>query len=330
MRNFPVSIKGVCPLSGWTTLPAAHLLSTLGSLPPSINRAKAPRELSATSRRTEICRQYFEMSTDSVSAGDGHVARRPSQVTDQLIDGPGKGDELVMCPYCSKPLPPTVFARHPHHQRRHPGTSIEDADDQPGQLADSPSALKSSPKTLLDPLPVTSPVLVVTAQSLAPTVTAAESAGLLADKTIISPDDIERWSRLAGMPLNPSHSVETEKAKIPLAPSSGKERTTSSSRFGFFRRDSETAKDDEESDDEDGGSGYTKLTAAGSPSDEEILPDKKRETLSEVGKKQSSEIRVRDKTENDDVVIKDDELRAVLREVLGKVNQLVSHPARIR
>lgn len=288
--------------------------------------------------------------SEDFNADDPLTFRRSSQVPANN-DVPGMGDEPVMCPFCNKPLPPALFAGHDHAPPRRPMTprsSITEGRSQ--SLVSSRASIsevrikpieeekekeKSPPvaaeKKLLEALPVASPV-VANSETFAKNVTSAESADSVATKTIITTEELKRWSKLAGISVGPPEPVNAEPEKpIPLIPppTESQRSTSSSSRFGFFGRGSKATKEDgeEESDDEGGGSGYAKLTAPGSPSDEETLHDEPKEMDSKSEKRveavEPAEGEQEVQAEAMQTEVKEEDLRAVLKEVLIKVNEMV-------
>jgi len=326
--------------SGQATIPVAYLHD---SLPASPSTSKAEQSFEFTvppipPRLAKIGRRISQMSADFMPPDNDResASRRGSQV----VDVPGMGDDPVMCPFCNKPLPPALFAAHQHPLKRstttpRPSIAERRASGLPGStIPEAASPVISQQKTLLDPLPVASPVVVATAESLGPNLGVAEAADALAMKAIISPGELQRWSRLAGLPVDAPKPSEPEQ-DIPLIPPppENQRATSSSSRFGFFRKGVKAKKEEEEveeSDDEGGRSGYAKLTAPGSPSDDEGMHDESKDARADKEKSIEEKMvkeEVRTETASTVPPLKEENLREILKEILGKITQMVSHTA---
>ena len=292
----------------------------------SNSRPDQPFDFNVPPRLAKIGRRISQMSENFLPPDNDPSSRRASQI----VDVPGMGDEPVMCPFCSKPLPPALFAGHHHTPRRSmatPHTPIAEARLPVTAMAISPAVAQA--QNLLGPLPITQEIT-PTAESLASTVESAESTETIAVKSTISPDDLKRWSRLAGILVDSVEPVESDK-DIPLLPPlpPNQRSTSASSRFGFFRKGAKTPKEeDEESEEEGGGTGYAKLIGSGSPSDDEATSDEPKSSHAEPKTEEPSEIESQTEPALVEAEVRDKDLRAVLKEILGKVTEMVSYITR--
>lgn len=333
-------------------------------------------------RLQSIGRKISQMSQDLLS--DDMSARPVKAPIPEPKGGipeevPGMGEEPVVCPYCSKPLPPSLFSVQSHNHRvklppkiarshsvtegRRENKSLFGFTDLTDAKADPKSGGRSgaatpvekqtisgftaAPKQLLDPLPVqpsTSSDPAATAQLLLATVTTAEAANHNAADVSINDADLRRWSRIAGLSLDPPPLPRSAPEKpIPLlAPPPGANKLVktvsadseaSATSFIFFRPPSsaKSGDDEDESDEEPGGgNGYKKLVAPGSPSDdeeavqrvkvaepEEILQEEETVTMATIPEIADASVTPETGKKGDD------EIRAVLSEVLVKINAVV-------
>lgn len=280
---------------------------------------------------------------------------------------PGMGDEPVMCPFCDKPLPPVLFTSHSHKPNKPEmaipnrprglsrSATIHSVPTRNNAVASSQAvnSATNEPK-LLEALPV---LPSTTSSALGIEVSEADQASTRAGKSLISEEDLRRWSRLAGitMPsqLNKQPTQADEDAKVipklapPPPPASSSRltetrpqqpsRTASASRFNPFKGKDITT-DDDESDDEGGGAGYAKLTGDASDSDDEggekakdkviekeVLRDEPEEIAESRFEPQADiEEKQRDAAVESQNPVSNDDLRQVLQEVLGKIGGLVS------
>ncbi|WRT64014.1 uncharacterized protein IL334_000941 [Kwoniella shivajii] len=390
-------------------------------------------------RLKNIGRKISQMSNDFLPPGitpEEESALAPATAANsssnalekkKSIEVPGMGDEPVMCPFCNKPLPPSLFAAqlttHSHqHQHQHqypnrPGSvrrssSMRVSSPSP-RLNPTPSAPLSrvpsantpptiptplqSSKSLLDALPVVTPEIKTvepalpsaTSESFAETVKEGDVANHDAAENMITEDEIKRWSSLSGISIPISSSSSTsaptqatekkvpkptpkpieEKKAFPLLPppppaankltkASPSERPSSTQKkFHIFSKGGKDD-DDEESDDDNVVSGYTKLTAPGSPSDSEgeeglkkriggKKEDGKKEVVEEIKQKESkpgetaekeeektetgqipspgsayTELAETQQTVTTEASAEPNEVKKVLQEVLARVNEL--------
>ena len=193
-----------------------------------------------------------------------------------------KGEEPLLCPYCNKALPPTL---------------VKD----------------QSRKKLLAPISVeakSTPVSPrISAQELSTPVSKGDDAESLSSKSLILEAELQAWADKAGVRLDQS-------SKAASIDSQTERKTSTSSRFNFFRRtssqnDQVPTKVNSKIDSKDGGSdddiatGYAKLTAPGSDTDEEILHDEP-EMMDSKGMPDAKD------------------LKDLLHEVLGRLGVMVS------
>lgn len=203
----------------------------------------------------------------------------------------------------------------------------------------------------------------VTTESLKESLNTADDADALAAKLVISDDDIRRWSSLAGVkvagppktspptsnivapiptraeaskpfPLLPPPPVTASKA---LAKSSD---SRSSSRFGFFSRKKTPEDESEDDSDDDGPQGYARLGAPGSDDDDDGYESDKpfsKKVSKPESEPESTEPEGDVKQEEQPKAVtpspakaaeestngSDADLRALLTEVLGRVQALV-------
>lgn len=197
----------------------------------------------------------------------------------------------------------------------------------------------------------------MTTESLRDSVDKADDADTTAGRAAISAADLRRWSSLAGIDIAPPALALTPQS-APAAPRATTEPATkafpllppppgtakaagNAGRFGFFSRKSSSAMGDDDSDSDSGHmSGYAKLGAPDASDDEDdgyesdkpfskkalAKAEEKKETEPEKPVDPPSQVKP---THMPVPVIKsaassgDAELRALLKEVLGRVQALV-------
>ncbi|WVW82149.1 hypothetical protein I302_104155 [Kwoniella bestiolae CBS 10118] len=162
---------------------------------------------------------------------------------------PGMGDEPVMCPFCNKPLPPSLLAsqllsgKHDHNHQNRPSNIRRASSMRVSSNTSSPRITPSAPLSrvpsadtppanpvksqLLDPLPVKTPEPIAkipedplpsaTSETFAETVKEGDVANHDAAEKMITEEDIKRWSTLSGITL-PSSSSSTTTAKVDSTP----------------------------------------------------------------------------------------------------------------
>ena len=261
---------------------------------------------------------------------------------------PFMGDEPVFCPFCEKPLPPGLLPSHSHPVsevetfRKSTPSMIKKESIEMTKATSAPEASKS----LMTALPVTAQPAAkaeprTTSVELAKPVRAADEVDIAASKVPIDTEDLRKWAKVAGIELDlppPKPKVETEAEKSvkteskaeskpfpKLAPppedqSRGSSRN--SSRFGFFGKGKPAEEDDESDDDMAGAGGYARLDAPASPEREE-------KELAPLEFKERSEVVEEASVEAEPEPAQpasEDEIRSILKDVLGKVNAMVSTP----
>ncbi|ORY29002.1 hypothetical protein BCR39DRAFT_183654 [Naematelia encephala] len=232
-------------------------------------------------RLKSIGRQLSQMGENFLPPGadDSPNSRTSSVSRSRTVEEvPGMGDEPVLCPFCSKPLPPAIFTSHNHRPVKHGR----------GNLAMSPAnAQKESlpaPK-LLEPLSVAKPEkkepTPLSTEGMQEMVQQGDEANMAAAKSILTSEEIEQWARRAGITLQPPKPAEPEKPIPALAPPpppasklsnplAARSDSKAGPKFGFFSGSSTDAEGDSDSDGVGGGgAGYSRLTAPGSPTDDE-------------------------------------------------------------
>ncbi|KAK8865801.1 hypothetical protein IAR55_000948 [Kwoniella newhampshirensis] len=389
-------------------------------------------------RLKNIGRKLSQMSNDFLPPGTGNNTPEEEETKElaiqrklshEMAEVPGMGDEPIMCPFCNKPLPPSLLAsqltsgtgEHAHRppaseQPTRPSTAAgtgsgssragtpsrgEASSSSPAPTPGSSSSQAPS-KSLLSPLPVTTPqkpqVLTATSESLAGTVREGDVANHTAAEGIVTDEELKRWSTLSGIPipslpptvanpgpipapalqkafpLLPPPPAPAAKLARPALPPSIDSHASSSKGFGFFGKASKDGDIEEDEDSDAEGSatgGYSRLTGPASPSDDEdeqaivikgkqpkdaaekviAKEDKPTQDVTVNRKKEKEEpqgedgdkveavssvfadARQEEKAENKEgaVQLKDagnDEVKKVLQEVLGRVNEMSqSHAA---
>lgn len=321
-------------------------------------------------RLANFGRKISQMGTDFINELDSPYVepkQQPSKVVRDEV--PGMGDEPVMCPFCEKPLPPALFASHMHPKpparpaalkRSNTTTGVKPAlvrsastQATPGLRTPSATYATPAPRRSLNSLPSTPPDLTSDSESLLASVTAGETSNIEAAKLVVAEDDLRRWFKAAGViPPSPVKPKREEKAIPKIDPPPGPSRaqpgrssSRSSSRFNFFKPDEEALKEDEESDDENGGgSGYARLQAGGSDTEDEDKQDvvhDEPKTMAEVTLNEEESPKTVEpaatatdvtETQADELSrvstpppeVSSEELRQVLKEVLRKVAEMVS------
>ncbi|WVQ85357.1 hypothetical protein IAT38_007522 [Cryptococcus sp. DSM 104549] len=180
-------------------------------LPPGIDEEVEERERQIRARAVAMERAKRDLkaqaaagvgsAASSVAPGQGAVA----QVEQVAV--PGMGDEPVMCPFCDKPLPPSLFAAqlgtgehvHAHtHERRPSRPAVVRTNTAPPLPTTSSPAPTPAPAPA-PAAPVEPPVPKATAEELAAGVKEGDTANHAAAENLISESDIARWSTLAGI-----------------------------------------------------------------------------------------------------------------------------------
>jgi hypothetical protein len=310
--------------------------------------------LAKIGRRISEMSDNFLYETDVIANdGPGGLSRSASRKGVPRIQEerhvPFMGDEPVFCPFCEKPLPPGLLSQHAHLEpppMPRKGLAVPAS----ASMSKTISAPEGS-KGLLSALPVVTPPIAptkpeprTTSEELAPPVKAGDMADHAASKVSVSDDDLRRWAKFAGVELDlPVDASIAQKVPEPTAPAKpfpklapppeDEARSTSTSRnsgrFGFFGGKSGKDEDDEEeSDDDQGGAGgYSRLDAPASPEREEKplepLDFKERKVTETVQAKEPELI-----APVEPVPASEEEVRAVLKEVLAKVNEMVSQQSR--
>lgn len=335
-----------------------HGLGMMVSQPnsPSVFKGDQPFDFPALPsmppRLAKIGRQLSQMSDNFLGPDPAFpegpsVKPSPSPYQNRVVlpeTIPGMGDEPVLCPYCDKPLPPSLFAEvaaHRHDREKGVGPArSRSLSTRPGQSPDGERGLKSplsgslpDSGALLDVTPVQTPVLPSpkpgSSSDFDATVRSGEQADSVAQKATVAPEQLQRWARLAGVtvdiPKTSAKSREPDK-QVPLLPPppppDRQSSTASTSRFNFFRKTSsrqEGEDDSEDDDDERATGGYARLDAPGSPDEEErkiTLHDEPRR-ISEVSDATVSE------TVTPEEKLSDEELRSVLKEVVQTLSDIV-------
>nr|XP_019014851.1 uncharacterized protein I206_00938 [Kwoniella pini CBS 10737]OCF53632.1 hypothetical protein I206_00938 [Kwoniella pini CBS 10737] len=158
---------------------------------------------------------------------------------------PGMGDEPIMCPFCNKPLPPSLVAsqmtsgKHDHTSAPQRPNNLKRASSMRVTSTPSPKLIPSAPLSrvtsantppqtqkptpLLDPLPVQTPgstkpvepeppIPSATSESFAATVKEGDVANHDAAEKMITEEDIKRWSSLSGITLPSTSAAHTASA----------------------------------------------------------------------------------------------------------------------
>lgn len=332
---------------------------------PSNGPAAPPFEFSGVTippRLKSIGRQLSQLGNDFLTTQPDQEPKSQPRGDGKAPDIPGMGDDPILCPYCDKPLPPSLFAQVAEHSHRHQTLG-------PSRPSSVPSSAVSAK---LGPTPGHKSADKTTSDALSATVRNGDAANHSAVVNTISPADIARWSSLAGIsitmpePSGPSQGIHKAKdadAKpfpmIPPPPPPNKltrpppasrhNSADSGSRFGFFRRDSKR-EDDSDGEGEDRGSGYAKLGAGGSDDEEEVTSGKKEqhdgvnEGDDDAKVEDNASLDLGDQDKNGQVedegrpestakdpgevssVDSNSDLKNVMQEILTKVNQMVSRP----
>ncbi|WVR05761.1 hypothetical protein IAU60_002786 [Kwoniella sp. DSM 27419] len=196
-------------------------------------------------RLKNIGRKISQMSSDlmppDVPKPDSPPRALSPLTGKKEMEVPGMGDEPVMCPFCEKPLPPSLLAaqltsgkgEHAHRDRPRPDAMRRTASTRQGTPTNSAplSRVTSSsnqtpggsnqknlssapdPKALMDALPVKptdAGVPTATSESFADTVKEGDVANHTAAEKFITKDELKRWSAASGIQL-PSTSPGTSK-----------------------------------------------------------------------------------------------------------------------
>lgn len=258
------------------------------------------------------------MSTSSpttMSSPTTAVAPASSHEHGETVSG-----DPVQCPFCDKELPASILSRvaAPLPPDNGPTAGAEDAQ----AAVVSTSALMNSEGD-------------------------ADRADTSAAKAAISEAEIRRWSTVAGVavaaPPQPALSAQpaaTEASKpVPLLPPPPNARASPkpTGRFGFFSKSKSAGEEDDDSDSDGIISGYAKLGAPESgdegddyESDKEIMfKPRPREERPEAAPDtpEASALAPPIALKEGAGASDDAELRSVLREVLSRVQALVSLPS---
>ena len=261
-------------------------------------------------RKITQIRDDFMAEFEDMNAPDASPSKPPPRIK-KPEDVPGMGDDPIMCPFCDKPLPPSVFTAHKvaHQPRtiakspaiRRTATTGGIQRSQLSGISDNHAKPKSSltASSVTMPSSPTGGGAQTQAQSEAPTpskggkdaaVNPAElkhrisNAAATAPGPGISDNDLKRWYTLAGLEPPPSakssRSSSLQEKIIPkLAPPPPPAQSAR-------QRSSVNLNDPDESDEsaDEGGNakGYAKLTGAGSDTDEEVLRDEPLEIVTGV------------------------------------------------
>lgn len=238
-----------------------------------------------------------------------------------------------------------------------------------GSGSNPKSPLARTQPALLDALPVDSKAAgvktdtagTVDSNSLAGLVSEGEGASARAAQATISDQDIKRWSDLAGIPLPTPPPGETPASTAsppePVSASGPAAQTrphvahgrpeasrssSTSSRFGFFKRNQPKNADDSDEEEEGGGAGYARLVGAGSDTEDEgdkergkdrdeveVLHDEPKTMSttdgSEVSEKAQEEGREEEKRDSGvESNVSNEQLQSILREVLARVSEMAS------
>ncbi|WWC86109.1 uncharacterized protein L201_000980 [Kwoniella dendrophila CBS 6074] len=183
-------------------------------------------------RLKNIGRKISQMSNDFLDEEPPKKVITSPNLEKKEIEVPGMGDEPVMCPFCNKPLPPSLFAsqltshKHDHGSNSNRPSNLRRASSMRATSSPSPRMTPthslsrvpsaSTPplnptrsQSLLDPLPVKTPENKViepalpsaTAESFAETVKEGDVANHDAAEKMITEEDLKRWSTLSGIAL---------------------------------------------------------------------------------------------------------------------------------
>jgi len=256
---------------------------------------------------------------------------------------PFMGDEPVFCPFCEKPLPPGLLSSHGHHEEearltRTPVFGLAPNSTEMTKATSAPeTTITNDLKPLMNPLPVTQPPSPaakeprMTSVELGKPVRVADEVDNTASKVTIDVEDIRRWAKVAGIELDlpppPTQTTEpiVEPKPFPkLAPppeDQGRASSRNASKFGFFGGKSKEGDEDEDSDDDTAGAGgYAKLNGPASPEtiEKELAPLEHKERK-EVPVAQEADVSAPAPTP-----ASEQEIRDILKEVLSKVNTMVS------
>lgn len=352
------------------------------SIPPRLR--DIGRQLSASAR--EFLDDPIVPAPDTRASGFGGQVRRrtsagtPVSASVSTPDGfgkspmgtevPGMGDEPVLCPFCDKPLPPALFERHSHAPKPKPKVApppgLARSQTINGALppsrfaalahseiakAEAPSLSRSAtPRPDEQPVSKADADPAVNSETLGPVLARADSTNHRAAELDITAQDLQRWSRVAGIALpalpedkpTPLASVDVKPFPL-LAPPPPPAATVAkagssrpSSRFGFFGRQAKVDEEDDSDDEGAGASGYAKLDTGADVEDDDDEPEAGKvhdepEEMEHV-KESRTDVEQPGEASKTEAVVSptqapappaDGELRAVLKEVLDKVNGLV-------
>ncbi|WWC58496.1 uncharacterized protein I303_101039 [Kwoniella dejecticola CBS 10117] len=208
-------------------------------------------------RLKSIGRKISQMSNDFMPPDiedPNNRSKANSPVLDKKqplgADVPGMGDEPIMCPFCNKPLPPSLLAaqtvshKHDHSNTAQRPNNLRRASSMRVTSTPSPKLTPSAPLSrvpsantppqthkpspLLDPLPLQTPgskaveteppIPSATSETFAATVKEGDVANHDAAEKMITEEDIKRWSTLSGITL--PATTPGSSAPVPSAPES--------------------------------------------------------------------------------------------------------------
>lgn len=346
---------------GSTSRPSMSRSQTTGSTGPNEIDFGIPDVRPGLAR---IGRRLTEMSEnflyDDVKSPDSGT-KRPSTTT-MSTAVPFMGDEPVFCPFCDKPLPPALLLQHMTtagqevDQKANPrlagvesSSMAKTASAPDGSTKQSPLPPGVKPNLHKQPsgIAASRPNSPMSAAQLAANVKEADSVDSAAGKLLLDTDTLRKWSKIAGVELDlpsppDSASTSTKKEDIqpqPLAkpfpklapPPEDSSRSSSrnSSKFSLFGKGKNKPEDEEEdeSDDDLGGAGgYARLDAPASPERvERELPSLKKRAVEERDVSANAETTREEPEEMPEPAASDTEVRELLKEVLTKINEVVSH-----
>lgn len=223
----------------------------------------------------------------------------------------------------------------------------------PTKARPQPPALQHKPSGISSSRP-TSPQPKTTSAQLASSVSRADSVDSTAARALVEVDDLRRWSKIAGIDLDlPTSQVEAAagtSTQATVAPTTAKpfpkiapppedqarSSSRNSSRFNLFGKSKAKEDDDDDESDDDfaGAGGYAKLDAPASPEREEkdlpALGSKRAAEADTATEKEETAgstpevVQAEAEPEPEPAPASDAEVRAVLKEVLTRINDIVS------
>ncbi|WVQ62335.1 uncharacterized protein L199_000474 [Kwoniella botswanensis] len=193
-------------------------------------------------RLKNIGRKISQMSNDFLPTEEDTTSRKVQleRRRSHEKEVPGMGDEPVMCPFCNKPLPPSLLASqllsgkhdHNHHNQNNRPSNVRRASSmRVSSNTSSPRITPSAPLSrvpsastppakppLLDALPVKTPepaaskaveepLPSATSETFAATVKEGDVANHDAAEKMITEEDIKRWSTLSGISITKTSST---------------------------------------------------------------------------------------------------------------------------